>query len=197
MGGIGSGRGFRWDKKATIESTRRIDILYLKKQGFLQAGCSGTISWNRHGKQTGVIGFRTFHDRLVLAYSYREGDGEWQAVEQTIMFTETACNYGKSRKWFSCPECCKRVGILSGYGKLFLCRHCYRLPNATCNESRFDRLITAREKVKRQAFDETGYRKRKHMHHKTFRRLSDRYWQLEWAADEYIESRLNGRKGLR
>ena len=191
MGGIGSGRGFRWDKKATIESTKRIDIRYLKKQGFLQAGCSGTISWNCHGKQTGVIGFRTFHDRLVLAYNYREGDGEWQAVEQTILFTETACNYGKSRKWFSCPECCKRVGVLSGYGKLFLCRHCYRLPNATSNESRFDRLITAREKVRHRLYDEACYRKKRGMHSKTFNRLRERYWHLEGVIDDFLENRLD------
>lgn len=197
MGGVGSGTWYRWNKKTKLEETKRIDIHSLKKLGFLNANCSGSLSWNRRGQPIGHINVRMIEDRMILSYRYRENGSEWEPVDQTVTLTETPCNYGKVRKWFLCPCCDRRVGVLSLNGKLFLCRHCYRLPHASSSECRIDRMIRARDKLKDRAYDETGYRKKKGMHRKTFERLSERYWQIDWAVDEFIEGKLDALKGLK
>ena len=105
MGGYGSGGWFRYYSKATTESQRRIDIRWLKKQGYLRAGSIGTLSWSRRGKQTGSIDYRMEENRMILNYRHRLREGEWESVEQNILFDRTSCNYGGFRTWFLCPHC--------------------------------------------------------------------------------------------
>lgn len=71
MGGIGSGRGLLWNKKPTLESTKRIDVRVLKKLGFLNGDCSGSLSWSRSGQSTRTVGVRMCKDRMHLSYTYR------------------------------------------------------------------------------------------------------------------------------
>ena len=63
MGGYGSGN--RWNSKTTTESQHRIDIRWLKKQGYLRPDTMGTLSWSWRDKQTGSIGYRMEADRMV------------------------------------------------------------------------------------------------------------------------------------
>ena len=48
---------------------------------------------------------------------------------QLVEITSTKCNYGGLRKWFICPKCKRRVGVLYRKPLLasFLCRHCQNL----------------------------------------------------------------------
>ena len=57
MGGVGSGSWYRWDSKTTTESQHRVDIRWLKKQGYLQVGKFGCLSWSRGG---GLIPYRNW-----------------------------------------------------------------------------------------------------------------------------------------
>lgn len=128
MGGYGSGNWLRWNSKSTTESQHRIDIRWLKKQGYLRPGKFGSLSWSRGDKKTGSIGFRMEADRMFLNYRHRPHDGEWENVVQTVSFDRTPCNYGGHRSWFLCPQCCRRVAVIYGAGKYFLCRHCHDSP---------------------------------------------------------------------
>jgi len=47
MGGTGSGSWYRWDAKDTTESQHRVDIRWMRKQGYLQAGKFVCFSWSR------------------------------------------------------------------------------------------------------------------------------------------------------
>ena len=42
MGGLGSGNWYRWDTRTTTEQIHRVDIRYLRKQGFLKEGTFAT-----------------------------------------------------------------------------------------------------------------------------------------------------------
>lgn len=141
MGGVGSGTWYRWDKKTTLEETRRIDIRFMKKRGLLSPGSRGTFQWSREGEHAGDVGFHCHQDSLQINYRYRGESNDWQSIEQCIHFERTPCNYGGERQWFLCPECYKRVAVLSGYGKYFLCRHCYQLPYASQQEGALDRFF--------------------------------------------------------
>lgn len=186
MGGIGSGR----QKSGTLTTyeVKRIDIGYLKKSGILNSHRSGKLTWSRNGEQTGFINYTNTASSLILQYRYRQFGEDWQPVEQTIRYTKTNCHYGGFRTWFVCPKCSRQCGILYSAGPLFLCRVCYRLPYETQIVGMTERLILKLHKLGRRIFDETGYRKAKGMHWKTFELLLDRYHNL----DERIDIRILG-----
>jgi len=179
MGGYGSGRR---GSKNTTESQHRIDIRWLRKQGFLQPGATRSLSWSRGDKETGFIHYHMETNRMILDYRYRFDGGEWEPVEQIIAFDRTPCKYGGHRTWFLCPRCWKRVAVIYGAGKYFLCRHCYDLAYSSQQEGKSDRLMRKARKIRRRLvgsdnLSEPILFKPKNMHQKTFdwlRREADR-----------------------
>lgn len=176
MGGRGSGNWCRWGSKTTTESQHQIDIRWLKKQRYLRPGTAGSLSWSWGDEQTGSIGFRMEYERMILNYRHRPHGGDWENVEQAISFDRTSCNYGGYRTWFLCPRCWKRVAILYGAGKYFLCRHCYDFTYSSQQESRSDRLMRKARKIRARLrasnnLMESILFKPKNMHQKTFDRL--------------------------
>jgi len=176
MGGIGSGDWFRWSSRATTESQLRVDIRWLKRHGYLMAGATGSMSWSRGGEQTWSVNFRVGHNQLVLSYRHKPDDGEWESVEEIVWFERTACNYGGYRIWFQCPHCHRRVAVLYGAGKYFLCRHCYGLTYTSQQQSRPDRLMRKARKIRARLgvggnLTEPILFKPKNMHQETFDRL--------------------------
>ena len=188
MGGYGSGSWYRWNSKTTTESQLWIDIRWLKKQGYLSPGAMGSLSWSRGEKKTGSIRYRTEEDQVVLFYRHRPHGGEWEQVEQTVTFDRTSCNYGGHRTWFLCPHCGKRVVVLYGAGKYFLCRHCYGLTYASQQEGKADRLMRKARRIRARLgasnnLMEHILSKPKNMHWKTFDRLckvADHANNLSW-----------------
>ena len=177
MGGSGSGRRSSWGGgKTTTESQHRIDIRWMKRQGYLRAGTMGNLIWSNRGEQTGLITYSIVEEGMVLNYRYRINGGEWQPVEQRIIFDRTPCNYGGYRTWFRCPRCGKRVALLYGAGKLFLCRHCYDLAYGSQQEGQLDRLMRKAWKIRHRLGAEDDltmpiWQKPKGMHEKTYLRL--------------------------
>ena len=195
MGGIGSGTSTRWNKKTTLEETKRVDIRYMRKAGLLRPGSSGSLSWTTGGEPTGNINYSCFSDSLLLKYRFRSNGDEWEPVEQRVMFDFTPCNYGGKRTWILCPECDRRVVSLCSYGKFFLCRHCYQVPYGSQNEGFLDRVISQKHKLGKRIFenyDGDGWRKKKWIHQKTFDRLYKKYRYM----DDYIENQIYTRMGL-
>lgn len=198
MGGPGSGNRYRWNKQTTIEEIHRIDIRYLKKNGWLvndpNIHTAGKLSWTCGGEPDGFINAACYHNHLKLDYKFREEGGDWLTVNQTIRFESTPCHYGGSRKWFSCPQCLSRIGILCGAGKLFLCRRCYQLPYSSQMETVTDRLIRQKHKLGNKLFESyeygEGWNKKKGMHWKTFDRLNEKYQKQNELCSDAIEALL-------
>ncbi|MBI9083348.1 MAG: hypothetical protein JEZ11_07100 [Desulfobacterales bacterium] len=181
MGGFGSGSWFRLSSKGTTESQHRIDIRVLKRWGHVKPGefSSGVWLWSRKGKSTGMVVYCVNSDEsMVLNYRHRPRGGEWETVEQRIHFAKAPCNYGGYRLWFICPKCTRRVAVLYGAGKYFLCRHCYGLAYTSQQESLQYRMLgKARNIRKRLSRGNTVFdlfpMKPKGMHWKTYDRLRD------------------------
>jgi hypothetical protein len=209
MGGYGSGRWYSWGGKTTTESQHRIDIRWLKKQGFLRPGTAGVLSWSKGDEQTGSIGYRMEAKRMILNFRHRPNGGEWEPVEQSISFDRTPCNYGGTRTWFLCSRCWKRVAVLYGAGRYFLCRHCYDLVYASQQEGRLDRLMRKIAKIReRLGASESPSMpilyKPKNMHYKTFQRMkreaddADRlYWTIVNRIVGIEQTRENNSLGRR
>ncbi|MDA3787908.1 MAG: hypothetical protein PF503_05400 [Desulfobacula sp.] len=188
MGGSGSGSWYRWDTKAKTESQHRVDIRWLKKQNYLKPGISGSLSWSSRGESTGSIRFSMQENNMILKYRHRPRGGEWQDVEQIISFDQTPCNYGGHRKWFLCPRCYKRVSLLYGAGKYFLCRHCHDLTYDTCNSSPLQRIFDKANKLRERIGGHAGLSypiadRPKGMHHSTYIRIVAKIERLENLGD--------------
>ena len=183
MGGIGSGNWYRWDTKTTAEDCKRIDIRFMKRQGLLRPGFSGSLSWKRNGETSGNINYRFPGNHLLLNYRCRVNGGEWESVEQSIPITTTACNYGNERQWFLCSRCHYRCAILYSVSTLFLCRKCYRLPYRSQMHGYLDRLLDQKHGLGERIFEHyefgEGWLKKKGMHQRTFDPLYSKYKQLE------------------
>jgi hypothetical protein len=134
MGGAGSGSWYRFNKKTTVEECRSLDVRRLLREGLLKPGRLFSWSWSRAGREVASIGSLVEGDdcpeRVVLLFRHRSGpSAEWEDVREQVDLAWTACNFGGERPWFICPGagCGRRVAILYGLGKYFLCRHCYDL----------------------------------------------------------------------
>ena len=176
MGGSGSGSWYRWGSKTTTESQHRIDIRWLKRQGYLRPIAIGSLSWSWADEKTGSIGFRMETNHMILNYRCRLHFGEWENVEQVVSFERTPCNYGGHRTWFLCPRCWRRVAVLYGAGKYFWCRYCYDLTYSSQQESKPDRLMRKARKIRKRLGASNNLVqpilfKPKNMHQKTFDRL--------------------------
>ena len=200
MGGFGSGRQ---GSQATMESSKRIDVRWLKKKKLLAIPHRGILSWTSGRRDSGKIGYTMHVDRMDLSYRFQGAyDTEWTSVKQTIDFAFTDCNFGGKRTWFSCPNCCRNVAILAGHGVYFYCRKCHRLPYKSNLESNNARISSKKDSLGEQIFEYykygDGFIKKKGMHQKTFDRKLKEYRRLEsmavlamWRSFESLRNRRN------
>jgi hypothetical protein len=161
----------------------QIDVRDWHRRGLLQ-GWGFTWSWHtRDGERVAWIQVRVQPGQQVtLIYRVREGGREWQDVEQPVVLTWTPCHYGGQHPWFICPGvvngcvCGRRVAILYGAGRYFLCRHCYDLTYESQQEDRPTRLITKAQNIRRRLGGSANSMepfpaKSKGMHWRTYSRL--------------------------
>jgi len=174
MGGRGSGQYPRFGSKERTEAQKKVDIRFLRRNGWLRPGSNGSLYWHCGDRQVGSITFRTHKDYLLLSYRYRQNGGSWENIEQAVRFDWTSCHFGGWRYWFLCPRCDRRIEVLYGAGKYFWCRHCYRLTYGSQQEREGDRMLrkaqNIREKLGVSPGDLPSFKPR-NMHQKTFDKL--------------------------
>jgi len=176
MGGLGSGSWKKPNSKSKVESKYRLDIRRLKKMGYIQPGKIGVLAWSRNRKQTASISFGIEADGMVLNYWRRPHGGEWEDVNQVVLFDHTPCNFGGYRTWFLCPSCLRRVAVLYGAGKSFWCSHCHNLTYSTQKINRMGRLARKASKIRKKMGTDGNLLdpfpdRPKNMHRKTYWRL--------------------------
>jgi hypothetical protein len=190
MGGPGSGQWYRWQgTRTTLEEVYRLDVRWLHRHGYLDGRPHG-VTWSRGERQAGALLLALQPEGVVLTYRCRVGGGDWESVRQIVTLDWTPCHYGGERPWFRCVGCQRRVGVLCGYGRLFLCRHCYRLPYTSQHETWLDRLSRKLGKLQ----DRVGHqysRKPKGMHWRTWKRLRDQTLDAEMTRDLALEATLD------
>jgi hypothetical protein len=191
MGGFGSGRP---SGRSTVEACRSIDVNRLQREGCLRPGWIGGWQWTRDGEKVASINLRAEYDRLHLTYRVRICGGEWEDVAETVRIVRVACHLGGTRPYFICPgvvngiACGRRVAKLHGPGRYFLCRHCYRLTNASQSEGTWDRALRRANKIRRQLGGDPGMAalfppKPKGMWRRTYERLREAAFDAERHAD--------------
>jgi hypothetical protein len=188
MGGPGSGHWSRWQTKDTAERCRRIDIRDWQRRKFLRSGLGFSWGWwTREGSHVAAIHVQVQEGRVLLAYRLRHGGADWQDIEAPVALTWTHCHYGGQRPWFICPGegCQRRVAILYGAGRDFLCRHCYDLVYDSQRQDHPTRLIAKAQQIRRRLGGSASLMapfppKPPGMHWRTYLRC----WQAAAAAEE-------------
>lgn len=180
MGGVGSGRYCRWSSTTTIEETKRIDIRYMRRNGMLRPGWTGSLTWNRNGEPAGEIRYSCYVDRIVFHYRYQSGGAEWESVDPVACFDRTPCHMGGERLWFICPNCKRRCEVLCLAGIWPACRKCYRLPYRSQNEDLMGRLQSRQEKLEAMLWGD----KRKWWRKAKRERLEAEWHRVAVAYDE-------------
>jgi len=107
--------------------------MWLARAGYLSQPRSGSLQWSHGDRTTAAIKINGGRLAVTLDYLVKEGDGDWQTVQQRVPIRWTPCRFGGERPWFICNVsanrvyCGRQVAKLYGAGRLFACRHCYRL----------------------------------------------------------------------
>jgi hypothetical protein len=198
MGGEGSGNWYRFDKKTTTGECQSVDVRYLHRNGHLKSGHHFSLRWSRAGRETGsirgVVSGDGRPDQVTLLYRHRRGPGgEWEDVQEPVRLSWTACNFGGERPWFICPGagCNRRVAILYGPGRYFLCRHCYDLVYESQRENGMSRALRRAQAIRERLggsanMTEPFPEKPKGMHSSTY----------EWLWWEHYEAEMEQLAGM-
>ncbi len=157
MGGIGSGRHYRWDTKGTTEDHRTIDVRRWHREKLLTSNPSFVWKWTRNGETISFIQVKTEMHQLIFTYLHRSSNDDWVNISYPIHLSWTSCNYGNKRPWFLCPaqNCGRRVAILYS-GKIFACRHCYQLAYPSQRETLPFRASRQADKIREKLSWEAG-----------------------------------------
>jgi hypothetical protein len=153
MGGLGSGQGAHKGSKATVEEAPSIDIMALRRSGFLVPGASGRLqwTWRPSGRRSSIAFAVLDRDRLAIKYASRHQQGEWHAHLQPLGIDWTPCPFGGERPWLVCPTCGRRTACLYLNKALTACRVCAGLSYRSQHLDRPDRLRQRALKRKERA----------------------------------------------
>lgn len=189
MGGIGSGRSYRYDSRPKIDGFRRLDVRRWARDGVLSPGSSFGWQWTRDGERVADIQVQVSVDAVTLDYKTRSPGEDWEPMRYDVGLLRTPCHLGGERVWFACPArgCGRRVAILHG-GKVFACRHCHALAYPSQSELPFQRYQRRAQTIAKRlgwdTVDDRYWRGRpKGMHHRTYVRLLEELDAFEAASD--------------
>jgi hypothetical protein len=111
-------------------------------------------------------------------------------VKEPVPLEWTPCNFGGERPWFVCPGagCGRRVAVLYGPGRYFLCRHCYGLSYQSQREDKMHRALRRAQKIRQRLGGTANMMepfpdKPNGMHHDTYLRL---FWEHHEAEMEQL-----------
>jgi hypothetical protein len=154
--------------------------------------------WTRDGEAGASLRVHVGNDQVTLSYRHRSDGEEWNDQRYFVRLTWTACNFGGRRPWFRCPKagCGRRVAILYMGGRVFACRHCYRLAYQSQRENQVDRAARRADRIRETLGWPPGVyngkgRKPRGMHWRTYVRLTAQHDALVKISLAGMVARLN------
>ena len=109
-------------------------------------------------------------------------------MQEPVPLSWMACTFGGERPWFVCPGagCDRRVAVLYGPGKHFLCRHCYDLVYESQQDDAMYRALHKAQAIRERLGGSANMmepfpEKPKGMHWKTYERLWWEHHEAEMA----------------
>jgi hypothetical protein len=137
--------GHNWKGTGTADATRSLDVMKLAHEGYLAGPQMGSWQWTYRDGSTASVLVTGGRYTITLDYRVKSHGEDWQSINQRIPIRWTPCRFGGERPWFVCDVtangvyCGRQVAKLYGAGRLFACRHCYRLGYAVQRGGLMDR----------------------------------------------------------
>lgn len=172
MGGFGSGRWARNERKVLVNECHSIDIRIWKKQGWLEPDTTITYSHGLHVQvdRGGIELQFTTVDELT------DADGRQHSYSEYVNIHRQECHFGGKRPVFICPSCKRQSFILYQRYGYYRCRSCCNLAHASQLECSHFRMINRAYKLLRRIHKDACLmlpipEKPKGMHGYTYRRI--------------------------
>jgi hypothetical protein len=173
-------------------------VLDWYRRGYLQSPQWFSWAWTRDGERVASISVQTERRCVTLKYRNRSYGDDWSDVEQRVPVAWTPCRFGGEKPQFVCSVasngayCGRRVIKLYGAGRLFACRHCYRLAYASQSEAQWYRALRRANKVRQRLGGDPGMDspfppRPKGMWRRTYEHLRERCFDVEMRADRAFE----------
>jgi hypothetical protein len=163
----------------------RLDVRWLKRQGYVRPGWSGMVHWSRRGERFASVNIEAGEGHITLRYRTRPRGDDWQHRNYPVAVEWTPCPFGGNRAWFRCPSCSRRAAILYG-ADLFACRHCLQLAYESQREAPHYRALHKaqgiHEKLGGTGIIDDPVFKPKGMHWRTYSRQMARLREAESRA---------------
>lgn len=136
--------------KSQVERQLQLDVRLLKRQGSLEPGKQGLITWTKGSREVARIHFACEASNAVRVLYKASRTGTSSSHNYCLELLPSTCHLGGQRLWFACPDCCRRVAILYLFppNRRFTCRLCARLNYASQQQSREDTLIDRAHKLR-------------------------------------------------
>ncbi len=140
MGGFGSGKWHRFDKKSTVEES--LVVATRDFRGRIHPHSASTLTWiSANGHKCSIGYFVTWAHSPTITLDYRRQESE--DVRIPIRLQTTPTQFGGERWWFTRPlivngvACNRRVGklYLPPWAQYFDCRKCHGLTYRSCQEA--------------------------------------------------------------
>lgn len=172
MGGFGSGRWTRYDRKRLVNECHSIDIRMWKKQGWLEPDTTITYGHGLH--------IKIYKGEIELQFTSVDGvmeiDGRQHSYTEYVDIHRQECHFGGKRPAFVCPSCRRKSFILYQRHGYYRCRKCCKLAHPSQSECRHYRMINRAYKLLRQIHKDACLmlpipEKPKGMHGFTYRRI--------------------------
>ena len=133
-----------------------------------------------------TVGIEVYGDYVLFRYQV---DGDMRVAQ--VRTVTTATNFNGHRRWFACPQCDRRVGVVYFAWGGLRCRTCLHLVYPSTRERDFGRAVDKRDRLYRRlgAHPRDGTRhigKPKGMHWKTFRRKLQEIAEAEDAVSRAL-----------
>ena len=187
------------------EDRHSIDLAYLLRKGLLSPGTHRRLTWSRGGSLVASIGIVSHADAITLRYRFRaHGSDDWHDVEERVALVWTPTRFGGRRAWFECPGCRRGCRLLYDAGPRHRCRRCLRLQYTSQYQPTGLGALEHAEKIRKQLGDNIGMAfegdpfpdKPKGMHWRTYRRLEERYEDLQasWTVAAMRRFGFTGRR---
>lgn len=129
--------GARWGAgrpahRLKAENAIALDVNYLSRNGHLDDGNWKRLYWRQYDE--------THLDGLIKAFD-RHITIDFGATTHWLFLTQTPCHLGGHRRWFICPSCQNRMGILYLRNRRFGCRSCQKISYQSQSGDAEDRMV--------------------------------------------------------
>jgi hypothetical protein len=189
------------------EHCAQVDICLMIRKGWAAPSGwkSGALSWSCRGERVAAVSYScdmTDPHNSWLKLSFRASNGASGGrtkQAQCIELSYTVPKYGGKKWWMHCPVDGSRIGklYLPPRGDIFASRKAwrvrYRSQSATSDDRPFEALFRLQSRLGCIEGYEMPIRRPKGMHHRTFARLEQLYWQLDEQCGRGMDRMLEWR----